>query len=60
MKEMFFFQVRVVDELDRSDPRNCLENLRTFALIVCAQRYCAGYATVICHVLLRALVKLRF
>ena len=34
--------------------------LRTFALIVCAQRYCAGNATVICHALLRALVKLRF
>ena len=26
--------------------------LRTFALIVCAQRYCAGNATVICHALL--------
>ena len=36
------------------------ENLRTFALIVCAQRNCAGNATVICHALLRALVKLRF
>ena len=34
--------------------------LRTFALIVCAQRYCAGNATVICHALLRALVKFRF
>ena len=34
--------------------------LRTFALIVCAQRNCAGNATVICHALLRALVKLRF
>ena len=34
--------------------------LRTFALIVCAQRYCAGSATVTCHALLRALVKLRF
>ena len=34
--------------------------LRTFALIVCAQRYCAGNTTVICHALLRALVKLRF
>ena len=33
--------------------------LRTFALIVCAQRNCAGNATVICHALLRALVKLR-
>ena len=35
-------------------------SLRTFALIVCAQRNCAGNATVICHALLRALVKLRF
>ena len=34
--------------------------LRTFALTVCGQRYCAGNATVICHALLRALVKLRF
>ena len=34
--------------------------LRTFALIVCAQRYCAGNATVICHALLRALVKSGF
>ena len=34
--------------------------LRTFALIVCAQRNCAGNATIICHALLRALVKLRF
>ena len=39
---------------------NCPIDLRTFALIVCAQRYCAGNATVICHALLRALVKLRF
>ena len=31
-----------------------LRVLRTFALIVCAQRYCAGNATVICHALLRA------
>ena len=37
-----------------------LESLRTFAQIVCAERYCAGKATVICHALLRALVKLRF
>ena len=35
-------------------------SLRTFALIVCAQRNCACNATVICHALLRALVKLRF
>ena len=35
-------------------------DLRTFALIVCAQRYCAGNATVICHALLRALVTLKF
>ena len=34
--------------------------LRTFALIVCAQRYCAGNATVICHALLRAFMKFRF
>ena len=34
--------------------------LGTFALIVCAQRYCAVNATVICHALLRALAKLRF
>ena len=27
-------------------------HLRTFALIVCAQRYCACNATVICHALL--------
>ena len=27
--------------------------LRTFALIVCAQPFCAGYATVICHASLR-------
>ena len=27
--------------------------LRTFALIVCAQRCCAGNATVICHASLR-------
>ena len=28
-------------------------NVRTFALIVCAQRCCAGNATVICHASLR-------
>ena len=28
-------------------------NLRTFALIVCAQPFCAGNATVICHPSLR-------
>ena len=32
-------------------------DLRTFALIVCAQRNCASNATVICHALLQALVK---
>ena len=37
-----------------------LGNLRTFALIVCAQQYCAGNVTVICHALLQAIVKLRF
>ena len=40
--------------------RSTVKGLRTFALIVCAQRNCAGNATVICHALLRALVKLRF
>ena len=30
-----------------------VEHLRTFALIVCAQRCCAGNATVICHASLR-------
>ena len=52
---------------ESNDPRESdpdeniyLGALRTFALIVCAQRYCAGNATVICHALLRALVKLRF
>ena len=30
-----------------------LRSLRTFALIVCAQRCCAGNATVICHASLR-------
>ena len=30
--------------------------LRTFALIVCAQPFCAGNATVICHASLRWLV----
>ena len=30
-----------------------LVDLRTFALIVCAQRCCAGNATVICHASLR-------
>ena len=29
------------------------ERLRTFALIVCAQRCCAGNATAICHASLR-------
>ena len=33
-------------------------NLRKFTLIVCEQRYCAGNATVVCHALPRALVKL--
>ena len=28
-------------------------HLRTFALIVCAQPFCAGNATVICHASLR-------
>ena len=37
-----------------------LSILRTFALIVCADRYCAGNVTVICHALLPALVELRF
>ena len=32
-------------------------HLRTFALIVCAQRYCAGNVTVICHALLRVFLK---
>ena len=30
-----------------------LGSLRTFALIVCAQPFCAGNATVICHASLR-------
>ena len=30
-----------------------LDGLRTFALIVCAQPFCAGNATVICHASLR-------
>ena len=37
---------------DKRDYFACLANsraLRTFALIVCAQPFCAGNATVICH-----------
>ena len=35
-----------------------LEHLRTFALIVCAQRWCAGNATVIFHASLHVLVTI--
>ena len=39
----------------KSDSQLCKNGcwLRTFALIVCAQRCCAGNATVICHASLR-------
>ena len=53
------FQIRDVAGISGVNVRTIEKmSLRTFALIVCAQRCCAGNATVICHASLHVLVTI--